>query len=64
MLRLCLSIMLTAVLSAGSAPAQHRAQDEQHIAQNKVRTETIRPPAPADQTCRDDGHLAAPGAIG
>jgi hypothetical protein len=64
MLRLCLSIMLTAVLSAGSAPAQHLAQNEQHIAQNKVRTETIRPPAPGEQTFRNEGHLVAPGAIG
>jgi hypothetical protein len=61
--RLCLSILLTAVVAGGAAPAQDRAQD-QKLAQNKVKTETIRPPAPGDQKFRNEGHVVAPGDIG
>jgi hypothetical protein len=59
--RIGLSILLTAVLAGGAAPAQNFAQN-QNLAQNKVRTETIRPPAPGEQKFRNEGHVAAPGA--
>jgi hypothetical protein len=54
--RICLSILLTAFLASADAPAQH-------LAQNKVRTETIRPPTPGEQKFRNEGHAASPGAI-
>jgi hypothetical protein len=57
-IRLCLPILLTALLAGAAAPAQ-----EQKLAQNKVRTETIRPPAPGEQKFRNEGHVVAPGAI-
>ena len=56
---LCLPILLTALLAGAAAPAQ-----EQRLAQNKVRTETIRPPAPGEQKFRNEGHVVEPGAIG
>jgi hypothetical protein len=56
---LCLPILLTALLAGATAPAQ-----EPRLAQNKVRTETIRPPAPGEQKFRNEGHVIAPGAIG
>jgi hypothetical protein len=59
-IRLCLSILLTAVAAAGIASAQVLAQNQ--LAQNKVRTETIRPPAPDEQKFRNEGHVIAPGA--
>jgi hypothetical protein len=43
--RICLSILLTVSVAGGAALAQNRA-----LAQNKVRTETIRPAAPGEQT--------------
>ena len=58
--RFCLPILLAAVAAAGIAPAQEPAQSQ--LAQNKVRTETIRPPAPGEQKFRNEGHVAAPGA--
>ena len=61
--RTALSILLTAFLVSGAAPAQERAQD-QKIAQNKVKTETIRPPAPDEQKFRNEGHVVTPGASG
>ena len=54
--RIGLSILLTAALAAGAAPAQD-------LAQNKVRTETIRPPAPGEQKFRNEGRVASPDAI-
>jgi hypothetical protein len=62
-LRLHLSILLTALLMGSVAPAQDLAR-EQKLAQNKVRTETIRPPAPGEQKFRNEGHVVAPGDIG
>jgi hypothetical protein len=56
---LCLSSLLTACLAGAIAPAQ-----EQRLAQNKVKTETIRPPTPGEQKFRNEGHVIAPGAIG
>jgi hypothetical protein len=53
--RIGLTVLLTAFLAGGAAPAQMRA-----LAQNKVKTETIRPPAPGDQKFRNEGHVAAP----
>jgi hypothetical protein len=55
---LCLSSLLTACLASAIAPAQG-----QRHAQNKVKTETIRPPAPGEQKFRNEGHVVAPGAI-
>jgi hypothetical protein len=55
---LCLSSLLTACLAGAIAPAQG-----QRHAQNKVKTETIRPPAPGEQKFRNEGHVVAPGAI-
>ena len=52
-LHICLSVLLLASIAGGSA-----------LAQNKVRTETIRPPAPGEQKFRNEGHVIAPGAIG
>jgi hypothetical protein len=57
--RFCLPVLLTALLAGATAPAQ-----EQRLAQNKVRTETIRPPAPGEQKFRNEGHVIAPGDIG
>jgi hypothetical protein len=54
--RIGLSILLTAFLAGGAAPAQN-------LAQNKVRTETIRPPAPGEPKIRNEGHVASPDAI-
>jgi len=54
--RIGLSILLTAFLAGGAAPAQN-------LAKNKVRTETIRPPAPGEQKFRNEGHVASPDAI-
>jgi hypothetical protein len=54
--RICLSILLTVSVAGGAALAQN-----QTLAQNKVRTETIRPPAPGEQTFRSEGHTVAPG---
>jgi hypothetical protein len=59
--RICLLTLLTALLAGSTAPAQDLAQ-LQHLAQNKVRTETIRPPAPGEQKFRNPGHVAAPDA--
>jgi hypothetical protein len=61
-IRFCLPILLAAIATAGIAPAQERAQNQ--FAQNKVKTETIRPPAPGEQKFRNEGHAVAPGAIG
>jgi hypothetical protein len=58
--RLCQSILLTALLASSVAPAQDFAQS-QRLAQNKVRTETIRPPAPGEQKFRNEGHVVSPG---
>jgi hypothetical protein len=67
-LRFGLSILLTAALAGSAALAQERAHQDrvqnQKIAQNKVKTETIRPPAPGEQTFRNQGHVAAPSAAG
>jgi hypothetical protein len=60
---LCLPILVTALLAGAAAPAQELARD-QKLAQNKVRTETIRPPAPGEQKFRNEGHVVEPGAIG
>jgi len=54
--RIGLSILLTAFLAGGAAPAQN-------LAQNKVRTETIRPPAPGELKFRNEGHVASADAI-
>jgi hypothetical protein len=54
--RIGLSILLTAALAGGAASAQD-------LAQNKVRTETIRPPAPGEQKFRNEGRVAPPDAI-
>ena len=51
-----LSILLIATLACGAALAQS-------VAQNKVRTETIRPPPPGEQKFRNEGHAASPDAI-
>ena len=58
--RLCLSMLLTAFLPVGAASAQDSVQKQ--LAQNKVRTETIRPPAPGEQKFRNEGHVVEPGA--
>jgi hypothetical protein len=58
--RLCLPILLLAIATGGAVPAQELAQ--QNLAQNKVRTETIRPPSPGEQKFRNEGHVVAPGA--
>jgi hypothetical protein len=55
--RVGLSILLTAILACGTARAQ-----KVELAQNKVRTETIRPPAPGEQKFRNEGHVASPDA--
>jgi hypothetical protein len=55
--RIGLSVVLTTLLAHGVAPAQ-----KLELAQNKVRTETIRPPAPGEQKYRNQGHLVAPSA--
>jgi hypothetical protein len=52
--RIGLSIVLIAFLAHGVAPAQ-----KIELAQNKVRTETIRPPTPGEQTFRNEGHVVA-----
>ena len=56
---LCLSSLLAACLAGSIAPAQ-----EERLAQNKVKTETIRPPAPGEQKFRNEGHVVAPGDTG
>jgi hypothetical protein len=61
--RFCLTTLLMGMLASTPAPAQDLARD-QKIAQNKVRTETIRPPAPADQQFRNQGHVIGPGDTG
>jgi hypothetical protein len=48
-MRICLSILLIGFLGAGSA-----------LAQNKVRTETIRPPAAGQEKFQNDGRVALP----
>jgi hypothetical protein len=53
------SILLLAVVAAGPAPAQELAQ---RLAQNKIRTETIRPPKPGEQKFHNPGRLATPDA--
>jgi hypothetical protein len=53
--RIFLSILLTAIL-VGAAVAHN-----QHLAQNKVRTETIRPPAAGEQKFQNQGHSVAAG---
>jgi hypothetical protein len=58
--RIGLSILLTAFLTGGATPAQQLARD-QHLAQNKVRTETIRPPSPNERKFRNEGHVVVPG---
>lgn len=66
--RFSLSILLTAALAGSAAPAQERMQQQrlqkQEFAQNKVKTETIRPPAPGEQTFRNEGHVVSPNATG
>ena len=53
-MRISLSILLTGLLAASGALAQHTAQ-------NKVRTETIRPPAAdSKQKYQNDGQATAP----
>ena len=54
-MRICLPILLALSFTGGSALAQGA------LAQGKVRTETIRPPA-AGQKFQNDGHVAAPDA--
>jgi len=49
--RLIPAVLLTAMLAGGTA-----------LAQNKVRTETIRPPAPGSQTFKNEGHAVDPSA--
>lgn len=56
--RIFLSVLLTAMLAGGAALAHN-----QRIAQNKVRTETIRPPTPGEQKFRNQGHTVAPGEV-
>jgi hypothetical protein len=55
--RLALLVLLSAVSAHGDAHAQ-----KVELAQNKVRTETIRPPAPGQQNFRNEGHVVAPDA--
>jgi hypothetical protein len=55
--RLALLLLLTAFLAHDAAHAQ-----KVELAQNKVRTETIRPPAPAQQKFRNEGHAVTPDA--
>jgi hypothetical protein len=50
-----LTVLLTAFLAGGAAPAQ-----KLELAQNKVKTETIRPPAPGEQKFRNEGHVVVP----
>jgi hypothetical protein len=50
-----LPVLLAVWLTCGAAPAQMR-----ELAQNKVKTETIRPPAPGEQKFRNEGHVVAP----
>jgi len=50
-----LTVLLTAFLAGGAAPAQ-----KLELAQNKVKTETIRPPAPGEQKFRNEGHVVTP----
>jgi hypothetical protein len=54
-----LSILLLVFVAVGPAPAQEPAH---HLAQNKIRTETIRPPKPGEQTFTNPGRLATPDA--
>lgn len=61
-IRLGPTLLLTIFLAGGVAPAQDLAPSGR-LAQNKVRTETIRPPAPSQQKFRNEGHVAAPDAI-
>jgi hypothetical protein len=58
--RIGLFILLTAFLAGAPAPAQQLAQQ---LAQNKVKTETIRPPAAGEQKFRNQGHVASPDAV-
>jgi hypothetical protein len=58
--RIGLLVLLTAFLAGAPAPAQQAAR---HWAQNKVKTETIRPPAPGEQKFHNQGHVASPDAI-
>ncbi len=53
--RIGLTVLLTAFLAGSAAPAQKR-----ELAQNKVKTETIRPQAPGEQKFRNEGHVVAP----
>ncbi len=46
-----LTVLLAALLGGSAAPA---------LAQNKVKTETIRPQAPGEQKFRNEGHVVAP----
>jgi hypothetical protein len=50
-----LTVLLTAFVAGGAAPAQ-----KLELAQNKVKTETIRPPAPGEQKFRNEGHVVTP----
>ncbi len=61
-IRLGPTLLLTIFLAGGVAPAQDLAPSTL-LAQNKVRTETIRPPAAGQQKFRNEGHVAAPDAI-
>jgi hypothetical protein len=53
--RIFLSGLLAACLASTASLAHN-----QRLAQNKVRTETIRPPASGEQQFRNQGHTAAP----
>jgi hypothetical protein len=55
--RVGLLVLLSAFSAHGAAHAQ-----KVELAQNKVRTETIRPPAPAQQKFHNEGRVAAPDA--
>lgn len=57
-IRSCLSILLAAIAMSGAISSTAPAQQ---LAQNKVRTETIRPPAPGEQKFHNQGRATTPG---
>jgi hypothetical protein len=56
--RLCLSIAVLALIAGSGALAQNHPA--QNLAQNRVKTETIRPPAAPQQKFENDGRVVAP----
>jgi hypothetical protein len=61
--RLCLSLCLLALTALGGALAQSAKDPPQRLAQNKVRTETIRPPVPgqSERRFKPEERAAKPG---